>query len=140
MFRGVRLAFVVFWSLIGVAVLILFRGNPIFWLLALFAFYRAFLRPLVLAKTQYRTLAKTHGKEDWLRTITFEEDGIIVTEDSTSIQYAYEDVSEIREKGDQIKLVFQNQTAVRLYQSAFVDTDWTTCKAFIQEKRPHREA
>ncbi|MDE6531816.1 MAG: hypothetical protein K2K96_13760 [Lachnospiraceae bacterium] len=71
-----------------------------------------------------------------VRTILFEDDCITISEeDVLVIKYPYSDIVGIRERGDKIWLDMQDKSVIRLYQSAFVDTDWDKCKEWIESHR-----
>ncbi|MCH5274898.1 MAG: hypothetical protein J1E65_03590 [Lachnospiraceae bacterium] len=106
----------------------------IYTLFFLFCLYRAFLRNLVVARVQYRRLATTYGEENWVRTITFNEDGIELSEGKMTAGYAYSDIVEIREKQNKIWLIAGNKTVIRLYRDTFINTDWETCKDLLQKR------
>lgn len=139
MAKGSRLAMMIVWCVFALACLVL---GIVFWpefrlfylVMALFGIYRAFLRNFVVSKAQYRRLAQAYGTQDWVRRITFEEDGISLTEGNFSYKYAYADIKEVREKGNKIWLFAANKTVLRLYRDAFVEgTDWGECKARLDE-------
>ena len=137
MFRGRQLALLIVFCLLGLLSLLLLviGGGVLYLILALFCFYRAFARPFLLARRTFGRLAKFHGADSWLRTISFEADGLSIADGQTVTRAPYTDISGIREKGDQITLRLKNDTAVRLYASAFVGTDWPACRAFIESRR-----
>lgn len=136
--KGFRLVMMCMWCLIALMILIamfLLRYiSIIYTLFFLFCLYRAFLRNLVVARVQYRRLATTYGEENWVRTITFNEDGIELSEGKMTARYAYSDIVEIREKQNKIWLIAGNKTVIRLYRDAFINTDWDTCKDLLQKR------
>jgi len=137
MLTGIKLCFTIFWALWGFLCLWLSfsQRSHIFLLVALYSLYWAFLRFPLIAKKQYRTLADVYGQTDWTRTILFEDDKITESEMTTTTQTSYSDITDIREKGDNIWLILNTKMVIRLYKSAFVGTDWETCKAFIAARR-----
>lgn len=142
MLKGVQFIFLIIWSIFGLALLCLgfFGGfNLLYILFAAFCFYRAVLRNLLFAKKQYKALSTTYGKENWTRTITFEDDQITLTEGPISIQYKYTDIINIKEKNNKIWLIFNNITVIRLYKTAFINTDWTACQTQITAKRTQKQ-
>ncbi|MBQ7935534.1 MAG: hypothetical protein IJ333_04220 [Clostridia bacterium] len=142
-YSGVRLAFFIGWcifvfvffvfSFLSIATL-MYTSAVLFFTMALFCFYRAFIWNLMIAKQQYRRLAQTYGKDSWVRMIRFTEEAIVIEEENTKIQYNYSDVQEIIEKDEKIYLKVQAKTIIRLYKSKFVDCTWEDCKAKILEK------
>ena len=134
MFKGARLVMMAVWCVF--ALLCLFLAaiemsslSGLYLFLALFGIYRAFFRIFVIAKSEYRRLAQSYGKENWTRRIAFEDDGISLTEENISVRYAYPDIVSVREKGNKIWLDASNKTVLRLYKDAFVDSDWEECKS-----------
>ena len=136
--KGARLAFLIFWSLFGLILLWLGLSdgfNIFFIILAIYCFYRTLLRNFLFAKRQYQLLAKSYGKENWIRTITFEDECILLMEGPMSVQYQYADIVDIRERDNKIWLMFTNKTVIRLYKNTFVDSDWAECKTLLSAKR-----
>lgn len=133
--KGVQLVFSIIWYVMGlVAIGVVASGvfSVLFIFLALFCFYRAFFRYFLKARKRYKAQAKKFGTKNWLRTITFEEDRLTVSEGAVTTEYLYADLTGIQEKKDKIWLTYKNKTVLRLYQGAFVGTDWAACKAKIE--------
>lgn len=140
MCKGIRLFFFISWMLLGLLCLWVSLSpflSSFFRVMALFCFYRAFLRNLLAAKKQYQILAKTYGQENWTRTIVFEEDKITTSEPASAFWSSYSDIVNIREKSDKIWLILNNKTVIRLYKSAFINTTWEECKAAILSRKEH---
>lgn len=139
MLKGPRLVMMIIWCVFALASLaMVYVSWPklhLFYLaLALFCIYRAFFHNFVVSKAQYRRMAQAYGTQDWVRRITFEEDGISLTEGNFSYKYAYTVIKEIREKGNKIWLFAANKTVLRLYRDAFVEgSSWEECKVRIDE-------
>ncbi|MBO5485904.1 MAG: hypothetical protein J5988_03085 [Eubacterium sp.] len=134
MFRGTRLALEICWCILGLlslGFLWISSFGVFFLVMAVFCFYRAFFRTLLLAKRQYRALAKTYGTENWTRTIAFEDGQISVSEGTLSLVIPYKDITDIREKQDEISLILKNKTVIRLYRDAFTAGNWPGCRAKI---------
>lgn len=134
MTKGVRFVMMVIWcvlALLSLALAIVAESGfkSLFFVLAVFAFYRAFFRIFVIAKSQYRRLAQSYGKDNWTRRISFEDDGITLSEEKASFHYDYSDIINIREKGNEICLDASDKTVLRLYKDAFVESSWEECKA-----------
>ena len=137
--KGARLVIVVIWCVIAlvclafaVSVTSVFRLYFLF--LGAFAIYRAFFRILVLAKKQYRQLARSYGKENWTRRIIFGDDGItLADQEKSTIRYAYSDIVNVSEKGNMICLVASDKSVLRLYKDAFVESEWEECKARLNK-------
>lgn len=138
---GIRLVFFIGWCvfLIGSLVLTIFlvvsnmySDAFYFLLIALFSFYRAFIWNMMIAKQQYKRYAQTYGKNSWVRTISFEENEIIIKEEKAEAKYNYSDIVNIVEKDDRIYLHLRAKTVIRLYKSKFIDCTWEECKDKIR--------
>ena len=138
MTKGVRLVMMVVWCVITLLCLVLAITaesgfKSLFFVLAVFGIYRAFFRIFVIAKSQYRRLALSYGKENWTRRIAFEDNGINLTEGKASFHYDYSDIVNVREKGNKIWLDASDKTVLRLYRDAFVESDWEECKSRLSK-------
>lgn len=107
-----------------------------FGLMALLSVYTTFFRNSVIARKQYKMFVTTYGKESWLRTIIFEDDGIVLKEETTEIKYAYSQVAEIAEKDEVICLKLHTKMVIRLFRSKFIDCTWEECKEKIIANNP----
>lgn len=90
MFKGVYLVFLIIWSIFGLGSLALYfmsEYQAIFLLTTLWSVYMGWLRSFVHGRRQYRTLSKINGTRDWTRTISFEEDNILVKEENANLAY-----------------------------------------------------
>lgn len=137
MAKGARLVMMIIWCILTVLCLLLavLDESPLsrlYMILVFFGIYRAFFRNFVIARGQYRRLARINGGENWTRKITFEEDGINLTEGNSSFHFAYSDIVRIREKGNKIWLDAANKTVLRLYRDAFVESSWEECRELLQ--------
>lgn len=133
------LVILIMWILIGLLVLWGMFYTPftgLFAILELFCLYRAFFRNLLFSRRQYNTLAQTYG-ENWLRTICFEEDKLVVTEGDVSVsslQLPYSDIVSIKEEGNKVWLILKTKKVIRLYKDKFVSASWEECRSFLEEK------
>lgn len=133
--KGAGPVMMIIWCVFAVICLVLTVSEAssfslVYLWLAVFGIYRAFFRTFVLAKKQYRQLARSYGRENWTRRIAFEDDGISLTdEEKVSLRYAYSDIVKVREKGNMICLDASDRSVLRLYKDAFVESDWEDCKA-----------
>lgn len=128
--KGVRLAFLLFWSFMAVVTLIIsfFTNIPAFFLLlSIYCVYRAVLWDYVAGKKQYSQLAKFCGGKNWTRTITLSDADICISEGPSVIHFKNTDVVRVVEKGDKIWLIMNSNTVLRMYKSAFVEGSWDTC-------------
>lgn len=131
-----KLFFTIMWAVFGLVVIgmaVAFRFAP-YSVIALLCFYRAFFRDILVARRQYAAMAKSYGQRDWLRTITFDEDRIILLEGNISVNYKYSDLSEIKEKDNKVWLILKDDKVIRMYKDCFVNSDWEKCRSLIEEK------
>ncbi len=112
----------------------------LFFIFAVFCAYRAFLRNMLLASRQFKAMGAHFKKKEWVRTILFEDDHIKISDEDFQVKYDYSDIVDIKECGNQIYLDMQDKSVIRLYQSAFLDTDWNRCKAWIESHREQKAA
>lgn len=135
-FQGTRLIFAIFWCIMMVLCMIFALTTKVWQgtVLGLFCFYRGLIRWRVLINNQYNMLSKQHGESNWKRKILFKQDGIQVIDKEVLICYNYEDIVEIKELGNEIEIIFNNGTVIRLYADTFLNSNWEECKKFICEK------
>ena len=138
MTRGAQLVMMILWCVIALLCLALAMIadsglRSLYFFLAAFGIYRAFFRIFVIAKSQYRRLALSYGKENWTRRIAFEDDGINLTEGKASFHYDYSDIVSVRETGNKIWLNASDKTVLRLYRDAFVESNWEECKSRLSK-------
>lgn len=127
---GVRLAFLLFWSLMAVVTLVIgfFANIPLFFLfLSLYCVYRAVLRDYIAGKKQYSQLANLCDGKNWIRTITISDTEISISEGPSLLSFQNTDVVRVVEKGDKIWLFVNNDAVIRMYKSAFVEGSWEKC-------------
>ena len=139
-FKGIYLTFFVVWCVLGaVSLTVVWIASGLlrmaYGLMAVFCLYRAFLRNLLRARVKYTKYVKTFGQEIWNRTITFEDDHILVSGGPASLRFAYTDIVDIREKADEVRLICRNKQVIGLFKSAFLGGDWPACQALIASKR-----
>lgn len=78
MVKGTRLVMMIIWgvyTLLCLALMMIDNSTlkGMYFVMVAFGIYRAFFRIFVIARSQYRRLAQSYGKENWTRRITFEE-------------------------------------------------------------------
>lgn len=150
-YGGIRLVFKVIYSILGVisllsAVLItvmciknridsLTLNIAVLFFISAFAFYRAFLQDILMARQRYNLLSKTYGASEWKRTVEIGEESITLKEGIHTAEYEYRSVSEIKEKGNKIFICLSDRTAIIMYKDSFVDCTWEECKNRITEKK-----
>ncbi len=144
-FRGIRLAMLVMWCILLLVTIWLCIQSFIisaysyvvfYFLLGLFCFYRAFVMHIMSVKYQYKRYVKVYGKTSWVRTVDFEDDKIVITEENTQGTYSYSDIVAITEKSDKVNLMLNGKLLIRVYKSKFVDCTWDECKVKILQNNP----
>lgn len=98
------------------------------------AVYRLFFMRFVAWSNRYKLMAKTYGVTEWVRTIEFLDDEIVLTDHTTTMKTAYTQITKIKEKGNMVLIFCNNDTAIRLYKDAFVEGSWEECKKLINSK------
>ena len=105
------------------------------WLLVLVG-YRLFFSRFVSWSNRYKTMARTYGVSEWIRTTEFTDDEIILTEhNSSSMKFRYEHIKRVKEKGNLVFIYLHDNIMIRLYKDAFVEGSWEECKAKIHALR-----
>ncbi len=134
-FRGRRLAFFIMWCvLFGVCMgLAIWSREILFVIYAIFCGYQAFARVFVLANVNYRRIAKSYNCDNWVRTIEFLDDKIMLSEESFSMTFTYDSIVKFVDKDNRIWIYFNNKTCIRMYKDAFVSGNWEQCKRFLEE-------
>lgn len=135
-FKGRRLVFFIMWCVLFAICtgFVIVTKEPLFVVYTVFCAYQAFARVFVLSHVNYRRLAKNYNCENWVRTIEFLDDKLMLSEESFSMTFAYESIEKFTDKDNKICIYFNNKTAVRLYKDAFVTGDWENCKGFLESK------
>ena len=139
--RTLDIILAILWSIVGFCGLIilvansLVGGDALDWLLAfLFLFlsvYKLFFGRFVYIAKRYKMFAKTYGVNEWLRTIEFLEDEIVVTDHTTVNKLLYRNIKKVIEKGNVVLILFNDNIAFRLYKDAFVEGSWEECKTLL---------
>ncbi len=131
----------VLWSIVGICgllllmPLIMFGGEPTDWVLAIlfifFAIYKLFIGRFFYMSKRYKMFARTYGVDEWLRTIEFLDDEIVLTDHTTVNRLKYRNVKKVIEKKSVALILFNDDIAVRLYKDAFVEGSWEECKELL---------
>ena len=135
----------ILWSIVAicgltlVTIFSLFGGDSVDWIFAfLFLFlsiYKLFLGRFVYTAKRYKIFAKTYGVDEWLRTIEFLEDEIVLTDHTTVNKLQYCNIKKVIEKGNVVSVVMNDNIAFRLYKDAFVEGSWEECKELLNSKQ-----
>jgi len=122
-------------SLAMLTLLFLFGGDWINWYLSIFflflAVYKLFFERFVIWSQRYKVASKNFGVDEWTRTTEFRDDGILLTECTSTMQFKYQNIKKIKEKDNLIMILFNNNQALRLYKDTFVEGTWEECKEKI---------
>ena len=113
--------------------------NPILLLIAAICLYTVFLKSPLATLKRFKAMQRKYGEKSWLRTVEFTEEGIRLSEGDVELVLDYAEITDIWEKPDRILLVLEGRTVIRLYRDSFVDTDWETCKAYIEQMQELRK-
>ena len=145
LFRARDIILAILWSIVGLCgfiplmALILLGGDLIDWILSIvliiLATYKLFIGRFVYISKRYKMFAKTYGVDEWLRTIDFLEDEIVLTDHTTVNKLQYHNIKKVIEKGNVVLILMNDNIAFRLYKNAFVDGSWEECKELLNSKR-----
>ncbi len=144
-FRGTRLVMFIVWCVLFLAMagLAVWRfaagdagGGAVYVLFAAFCLYRAFLRNVLIAERQFGQMSRYYGKKSWTRRIGLTDGGLVLTEEKTRQEIAWDDLSEMTEKGDLVVLRTRGGGAVRLYKSKCAGCEWKDFRETILHNAP----
>ncbi|MBE6662212.1 MAG: YcxB family protein [Ruminococcaceae bacterium] len=79
--------------------------------------------------------SKTYGVTEWMRTTEFTDAAIILTDHTTVNQVRYENIEQIKEKGNCVMIYLNHNMALRIYKDAFVEGTWEACIEKIEAMR-----
>ncbi len=129
-------------GIVGIAGLIISIELHIDWLIsylyalvALIAFYKLFIARFVVYSKGYKLFSSTYGVAEWIRSVEFLDDEIVLTDHTTVNKFKYENIEKIKEKNNDIIVFMKHNLALRLYKDAFVEGTWQECKEKILEKK-----
>ena len=103
-------------------------------LMLIIAVFKLFIQRFIIWSKRYKLYASTYGVAEWMRTIEFLDDEIVVTDHTSISKFKYSNVKKIKEKKNVIMIFMNHNLALRLYQDAFVEGSWEECKKIILEK------
>ena len=145
LFRARDIILAILWSIVGLCgfiplmALVLVGGDLIDWILSIvliiLAAYKLFIGRFVYISKRYKMFAKTYGVDEWLRTIEFLEDEILLTDHTTVNKLQYRNIKKVIEKGNVVLVLMNDNIAFRLYKDAFVEGSWEECKELLNSKR-----
>lgn len=106
-----------------------------FLLLSSLPIYKMFFSRFVTCSKNYKMLSKTYGVAEWIRTIDFLDNEIILKDHTSKLPLQYSNICKIKEKADMALIHFNNKMIVIVYKESFVDGSWDECKALIESKK-----
>ncbi len=143
-YGGVNVFLFILWcalGVIGLFGLILSIAMSLDWIIiyiyALFliiAIFKLFIQRFVVWSKRYKIYSTTYGVTEWIRTTEFLDDEIVVTDHTTVNRLKYSNIKKIKEKGNVVMILLNNNMALRLYKDAFVLGSWEECKKMLLEK------
>lgn len=99
------------------------------------AIYKLFIQRFIIWSKRYKLYSTTYGVTEWMRTIEFLDDEIILTDHTSVSKFKYGNIQKIKEKDNLVIIFMNNNMALRLYKDSFVDGSWDECKQIIFEKK-----
>ena len=135
----------VLWCLIGIValgtlLLLCIRGGHWFqWLYAIIllalAVYKLFFARFVIWSNRYKIMAKTYGVSEWVRSVEFTDEEIVMNDHTSTTKLKYENIKKVKEYDKTVTVIFNNNMAFRLHKDAFTEGSWEECQRKLQEKR-----
>ena len=129
-------------GILGTALLIfsitMYRDWFTIYMSALFVFvsvFKLFFARFVFWAKKYKIYCTTYGVTEWMRTIEFADDEIVLTDYTTVSKLQYRNIERIKEKNNTVWIFLNHNTAIRLYKDAFVEGSWEECKQKIDSMR-----
>ena len=141
---AVNIFLFVFWCVLGVvglSELILSIVFHLDWILItlsalilLIAVYKLFIQRFLFWSHRYKLFSTTYDVTEWMQTIEFSDDEIVLTDHTSVSKFKYGNVRSIKEKGNAVLIIMNHNMALRLYKDAFVEGSWEECKKMLLEK------
>ena len=100
--------------------------------LAALCVYAVFFHWRISARNRYRQIARSCGGENWVRVITFGEDAVTFTDGPFTKSLKYAHLTGIREKPDQVTLLFGKRDRLILLPNSFTRGSWPQCREFLE--------
>lgn len=105
----------------------------------IYCLYTAFLKNAVVAKKQYKSIMSLKSDGEWKRTITFNDNAVLVDDgfgDGEAMELLYSKITSAKEKDNAIDIYFGGGGILCLYKDCFTEGSFEQCKAFLSEKNP----
>lgn len=103
-------------------------------LLIFLAIYKLFFARFVIWNKRYKMWSTAYGVAEWIRSHEFAEDEIVLTDHNSVVRMRYENIVEIKEKGNTVLIVFKGNSAMRIYKDTFTEGSWEECRALLASK------
>lgn len=99
-----------------------------------FAVFRLFVARFIIWSNRYKLFSKTYGVTEWMRTIEFTDEDIVMTDHNSVSHFKYENIESIKEKGNVVMLYCNHNISIRLYKDAFIAGTWEECQEMVLQK------
>ena len=81
---------------------------------------------------RFKTLARTYGVDEWIKTVEFGDDQITIYDHNNVSVFQYNNIKKIKEKGNNITILLETYVAIRVYKDKFIEGNWEDCKKKIE--------
>ena len=103
-------------------------------LILVIAVFKLFIQRFIVWPKRYQLFSTTYGVTEWMRTMEFSDDEIVLTDHTSVSKFQYDNIQKIKEKNNVVMIFMNNNLALRLYKDAFVEGSWEECKKMLLEK------
>ncbi|MBO4220166.1 MAG: hypothetical protein J5933_04515 [Clostridia bacterium] len=115
-------------------------GVPIlFFVLGLLSVYFSCFSTIVKARRNYGLCVKLYGTKPeklegrvWKHSIVFDTGRILFSGDESPMEYEYNNIDEVIEKEDDVKINFKSGESLHIYKSAFKEGDWSSLRKLLE--------
>ena len=128
-------------GVIGIGLIVLYSFIGADWvnwyiavLFSVLSVYKLFFSRFVLISRNYKLLSRTYGVTEWIRSVEFTDDEIILCDHTSVTRFKYANIKKIKENNNVVIIFFNHGLAARLYKDAFVVGTWEECKGKIESK------
>lgn len=128
--EGIRLAFTIFWSLMFVGNLVVsavFGWDSFLIILAVFSGCMILPRDYFIGIRMYRRARLATGENVWKRTVSINEDEIVVNDGNTSTTFKTSTVVKVHQDPVKIRVFLNHKGSLRLYKDSFVEGTAEDC-------------
>ena len=103
-------------------------------LMLVISVFKLFIQRFIVWSKRYKLYSTTYGVTEWIRTIEFLDDEIVLTDHTSVSKFKYNNIQTIKEKSNVVMIFMNNNIALRLYRDAFIKGSWEECKKILDEK------